>query len=196
MNVYHLHMYKDDSSRRVPGVYSTSGEFNSWYNRLVHSSQFVYDIREKRDLTFSEVFQRGARYYAMSELEHTIKEFSKFQNFLTREQIFEDVRKQSHPEKPSRMKCIYAAQSVEEALLWLPTVNADNLPYQLLELELGSGANFFLTNEEPLWHCQDVPKQDIFKQAERYWSGSKGNKNYEVLFEGQYKILREIAQCP
>lgn len=112
------------------------------------------------------------------------------QAILLRELIFEQVRLEKFPDKPSRFKGIWLIPHNEELLArWCAT--APHGQFRAFELEATGkfhhGASRFLKPE-----C--IGATELRENARRYWSEPVDvlTQPAEILCEGEIKVLREI----
>jgi len=99
-----------------------------------------------------------------------------------REVIVEMVRLQEHPEYPSRLSCLYAAKSYEDALKW-------NV-LQIVKLRVSG--NYFEGDANLLPKEDGVPFSQKIEQAREYWEGNVKNELTEVLINGKIEVLEII----
>ncbi len=127
--------------------------------------------------------ERGLLQCALSVLNH--------QAMLLRELIFEQVRTESFPGKPSRLKGIWLIPHSEQLLAeWCAT--APHGQFRAFEVEasgnLHCGYSRYLKPE-----C--VSAIQLQESARRYWSEVPRDpltEPVELLLEGEVKVLREI----
>lgn len=114
---------------------------------------------------------------------------------FAREILFEEVRRESYPDKPSRQKCLWLIPNtpkLKEAIdFWLTQIffNEEAKPVEILKLSCTG--NVFLANQCYL--------QNYFghftkykENAHKYWSGketSTASLFLEELFIGKIKVL-------
>lgn len=115
------------------------------------------------------------------------------QAMLLRELIFEQVRHESFPDKPSRMKGIWLIPHNEDLLArWCAT--APHGQFRAFELEATGrfhpGASKYLKPE-----C--IGAKQLRENAHRYWSEPVDvlTQPAEILCEGEIKVLREIRMA-
>jgi len=105
---------------------------------------------------------------------------------LTREWIFEEVRKEFFPNLPSRHRCIWVIPDNKDAIqYWWKTMGEKG---QILKLELTG--KIYRTNQQYLKRIT-APLDQIRMNAFRYWAGASGDNpaEDEYLFEGFAKVL-------
>ena len=109
---------------------------------------------------------------------------------IIREFVFEDVRRQSFNEKPSRFKGIWLIPHNEQVLAhWCAT--APQGQFRAFEVEATGRFHHGLSRHlKP--ECVGVA--DILKKAQRYWSEPADvlAEPAEILCEGEIKILRQL----
>ncbi|MBD7971048.1 DUF2441 domain-containing protein [Paenibacillus gallinarum] len=108
-----------------------------------------------------------------------------------REVIVEMVRLQEYPEYPSRLSCLYAAKSYEDALKWKDIFDSYNRNVlQLVKLRvIGSifeGDGNLLPKEDA------VPFSVKIEQARTYWQGNAKNELPELLINGKIEVVEII----
>lgn len=108
-----------------------------------------------------------------------------------REIIVEMVRLQEHPEYPSRLSCLYAAKSYEDALKWKEVFDTyDRNVLQMVKLRVvGScfeGDGNLLPKED------GVPFSQKIEQAKEYWRGNVKGELTELLINGTIEVVEII----
>ncbi|WLR42343.1 DUF2441 domain-containing protein [Bacillus carboniphilus] len=105
-----------------------------------------------------------------------------------REVIAEMVRLQEYPEYPSRLSCLYAAKSYEDALKWkqlFDSYHRDVL--QIVKLKV-LGTSF--EGDATLLPKEDgVPFSKKIEQAREYWNGNGSNQLSELLLNGKIEVV-------
>ncbi|MGE8057636.1 DUF2441 domain-containing protein [Bacillus mycoides] len=108
-----------------------------------------------------------------------------------RETIVEMIRLQEFPEYPSRLSCLYASKSYEDALKWkalFDSYNRDVL--QIVKLRvIGStfeGDGNLLPKED------GIPFSQKIEQARKYWKGNVRNELPELLINGEIEVVEII----
>ena len=108
-----------------------------------------------------------------------------------RETIMEMVRLQEYPDYPSRLSCLYAAKSYEDALKWKALFDSYNREVlQIVKLRvIGSsfeGDGNLLPKEDAIPFSQKV------EQAREYWKGNVNNELPELLINGEIEVVEII----
>lgn len=108
-----------------------------------------------------------------------------------REVIVEMVRLQEYPQYPSRLSCLYATRSYEDALEWKKIF--DSYYRNVLQLvKLRVIGSYFEGDGELL------PKEDgasfsvKIEQAREYWRGNVKNKLPELLINGRIEVVEIV----
>ncbi|MGF9941125.1 DUF2441 domain-containing protein [Bacillus anthracis] len=108
-----------------------------------------------------------------------------------RETIVEMVRLQEYPDYPSRLSCLYAAKSYEDALKWKALFDSYNREVlQIVKLRvIGSsfeGDGNLLPKEDT------IPFSQKMEQAREYWKGNVNNELPELLINGEIEVVEII----
>ncbi|MFP7470157.1 DUF2441 domain-containing protein [Niallia taxi] len=108
-----------------------------------------------------------------------------------REVIVEMVRLQEFPEYPSRLSCLYAAKSYEDALKWKVLFDSFNRNVlQIVKLKvIGScfeGDGSLLPKEDGATFAHKI------KEAREYWKGNIGNELPELLINGRIEVVEIV----
>ncbi len=105
-----------------------------------------------------------------------------------REVIVEMVRLQEYPEYPSRLSCLYAAKSYEDALKWKDIFDSYNRKVlQLVKLRVVG--SFFEGDGNLLPKEDGVPFSLKIEQARAYWKGNVKNELPELLINGKIEVV-------
>lgn len=120
----------------------------------------------------------------LADLYKNLKDISKECAFYIREQVFEDVRKQYYPDRPSRQTCLWVTEA--DQLSYWKTMN-ENIDRSILTLELDG--ELFLCDDYWL-KANTFSSVKYTERAHQYWSGKMSvNPHKEVLFHGKATIL-------
>jgi len=108
-----------------------------------------------------------------------------------RETIVEMVRLQEYPEYPSRLSCLYAAKSYEDALKWKALFDSYNREVlQIVKLRV-IGRSF--EGDGTLLPKEDgIPFSQKIEQAKEYWKGNVQNALPELLINGEIEVVEII----
>ncbi|PGO65204.1 hypothetical protein CN980_24500 [Bacillus cereus] len=108
-----------------------------------------------------------------------------------RETIMEMVRLQEFPEYPSRLSCLYAAKSYEDALKWKALFDSYNREVlQIVKLRV-IGSSF--EGDGNLLPKEDgIPFSQKIEQARKYWKGNIRNELPELLINGEIEVVEII----
>ncbi|OBW60176.1 DUF2441 domain-containing protein [Solibacillus sp. FSL W7-1472] len=108
-----------------------------------------------------------------------------------REVIVEMVRLKEFPQFPSRLSCLYAAKTYEDALRWKQIFDSFNRKVlQIVKLKVVG--NYFEGDGDLL------PKEDgksfsiKIEQATEYWKGNISNQLPELLINGKIEVTEII----
>ncbi|PFU20732.1 hypothetical protein COK69_28605 [Bacillus cereus] len=108
-----------------------------------------------------------------------------------RETIVEMVRLQEYPDYPSRLSCLYAAKSYEDALKWKALFDSYNREVlQIVKLRV-IGSSF--EGDGDLLPKEDaIPFSQKMEQAREYWKGNVNNELPELLINGEIEVVEII----
>ncbi|MGG2067052.1 DUF2441 domain-containing protein [Bacillus sp. S14(2024)] len=108
-----------------------------------------------------------------------------------REVIVEMVRLQECPEYPSRLSCLYAAKSYEDALKWKELFDSYNRKVlQIVKLRVIG--NSFEGDGKLLPKEDGIPFSQKIEQAKEYWKGNVKNELPELLINGKIEVVEII----
>lgn len=106
---------------------------------------------------------------------------------ITRELMFEEVRKEINSKLPSRLKCLYVCENQEEVENWLDIFKRTNKKtYQILKLKLTG--DIFIGDASFILR-QNISLNEKREQAKLYWSGARKNNINEYLFTGKAEVV-------
>src|SRR5690606_32526316 len=108
-----------------------------------------------------------------------------------RETITEMVRLQDYPHFPSRLSCLYAAKTYEDALKWKELFDSYNRKVlQIVELQVKG--SYFEGDANLLPKDDGVPFAQKIAQAKEYWKGNVKNEFPELLINGEIEVIEII----
>lgn len=108
-----------------------------------------------------------------------------------REVIVEMVRVQEFPEYPSRLSCLYAAKSYEDALKWKAIFDSFNRKVlQIVKLRVKG--DYFEGDGNLLPKEDGAPFSRKIAQAREYWKGNRTNELPELLINGEIEVVEII----
>ncbi|WP_088265788.1 DUF2441 domain-containing protein [Bacillus mycoides] len=162
-------------------------------NTLYH---FFFE-REQLNSNDEDSIQILKRHYINEELHINNENTKVVLNYIdqtiraVRETIVEMVRLQEFPEYPSRLSCLYAAKSYEDALKWkalFDSYNRDVL--QIVKLRV-IGSSF--EGDGNLLPKEDgIPFAQKMEQTREYWKGNVRNELPELLINGRIEVVEII----
>jgi hypothetical protein len=110
-----------------------------------------------------------------------------------REVLTEMVRLQQYPEYPSRLSCLYAAKTYEEALKWKELFDSYNRNVlQIVRLRVKG--SYFEGDAALLPKEDGVPFAQKIAQAKEYWKGNAKNELPELLVNGEIEVVEIIEE--
>lgn len=183
---YHINTGKKLNAHDVLNI---GDRYNNFYYEIYNSEYLL----EEKDANEILINKRKNKDYIINDIEEFKLVYETINNsaMITRELIFEEVRKEVNSELPSRLKCLYVCNSLEEIEEWLNIFKRTNKKdYQILELEL-TGKVF--TGDASYILRQNISLNKKREQAKEYWNGNKINNHNETLFEGT-AVVRSIIK--
>ncbi len=117
------------------------------------------------------------------KLKETMESWDTYEQFV--EQVFEQVRQNEFPDRPSRLESVFL------------TTHLKYFPLQEYCYEVDCTGNRFKTDQD-LHSSASVFRQcrpDIKKWARKYWSGSENPETPEVLVKGEVTITKIVDKA-
>lgn len=164
----------------VGDILNIGDRYNNFYHEIYNSESLL----DEKDANEILIDKRKNKNYIIKDIDEFKLIYETINNsaMITREIIFEEVRKEINNELPSRLKCLYVCESLNEIEEWLNIFKRTNKKdYQILELEL-TGKVF--TGDASYILRQNISLNKKREQAKKYWNGNKINNHNETLFEG------------
>lgn len=172
----------------IGDILNIGDRYNNFYYEIYNNEYLL----EEKDANEILINKRKNKDYTITDIEEFKLVYETINNdaMVTRELIFEEVRKEINSDLPSRLKCLYVCNSLEETEEWLNIFKRTNKKdYQILELEL-TGKVF--TGDASYILRQNVSLNKKREQARKYWNGNKINNHNETLFEGVATVKKII----
>lgn len=173
----------------VGNIIDMRNRYNKFHDEI-YDSEYLLDGMDANMLL---VNKRRNKEYANFDMDEFRLVFETVNNsaMVTRELIFEEVRKEVDTELPSRMKCLYVCENMEDINKWLEIfkrTNKKNKDYQIVKLELTGKC---VTLDASYVLRQNISLNKKREQAKSYWNGEVKDDEKEVLFEG-IAVVKEI----
>lgn len=164
---------------QIGDILEIGKRFNNFYYEIYNiehiednkdANQYLIDMKKEKNLllnndTLNLVFK-------------TINDSA----MITRELVFEEVRKELNPNLPSRLKCLYVCKTKNEIKDWINIFSRTNKKdFQIVKLKLTG--NIF-TGDASFILRQNISLNRKKKQAKMYWNGEKKDNINEYLFIG------------
>lgn len=109
----------------------------------------------------------------------------------TRELIWESVRAENYPDKPSRQKCLWLSQGEKNMNYWKPKVGEGSTTQQVYRVEI-EGTTHEASDEHLM--NDNLPYQKALEMSHRYWKGDISNHEArEILFKGSMRIVERVS---
>jgi len=187
--LFHLHRHdKNQSGQFTAGTkFQTFEGLNRfWQVFATQSNYIVFDDNIKRwpvEYSRTSASSKQIHPIGLEYLANSLKEAGMF----LRELIFEEVRKERFPDKPSRRSCIWLMEE-QSVSFWRHFLDDRTSAYDLIKVKcdgkIHKGNQSFLDNEI-------VSFNEFAGSAEHYWKGdlTEGTMNNEMLFFGEIEVL-------
>ncbi|MEX0379292.1 DUF2441 domain-containing protein [Bacillus sp. S4] len=186
---YSYHIVTKNKMKLGQTIHFDKNQTNTLYHFFFEREQLISNSEDsiqilKNHYTNEELHinNENAR-VVMNYIDQTIR--------AVRETIVEMVRLQEFPEYPSRLSCLYASKSYEDALKWKALFDSYNREVlQIVKLRvIGSsfeGDGNLLPKEDGIPFAQKI------EQAREYWKGNVRNELPELLINGKIEVVEII----
>ncbi|KFX02455.1 hypothetical protein KP22_18350 [Pectobacterium betavasculorum] len=184
---YHINILSPDVTQWSVGEIITFEGYNNYYNKIIELIDYAHGPN-KTNIHIDTVLNNSG--YSIDDKLTVTKQREKYKYFKRREIAFESIRKKFFSKRPSRISCIYLAQSEHDIKEWANFILNDAPDYRILIVEPINTSNIFITGDQPLWECsQSMSDIELSLKARQYWSEDSMNGNIEVLVSGGVKVL-------
>lgn len=152
-----------------------------------HHSGVYQRVQEKIEIV-NKIYANPSEYNA-DELEYRT-------SVALRELALEEVRQKKYPHYPSRMSCLYASETFEEAENWGKFFAQIGRPtYCIVKLEVKGSC--FIGNATKCFDGQ-TDKEENLRLAEIYWESKSDNSDerpiYEMLVDGHITVVEIVKE--
>ena len=114
----------------------------------------------------------------------------KYTSELLKEYIFDEIRSNEYPSKPSRRKCMFAFSTVHDPDGYAKRLGFDRTRYRLMTLRVLEGTKLHFGDMVHL-NTNLSDHKGIVEAARRYWAGADANlPTAEAVIEGPLEIVR------
>jgi hypothetical protein len=214
--LYHFHIINDYSDKWTIGEKLTFGKekTNNYHEQIINlqANNLLNTDTETLVSKVDDFSEMGKKILEiLPQLNDTTKEIEEYRNFLSgfddimkmcsrtllyyvtyiRELTFEEVRLKINQDLPSRKSCLWVCD--EDNIETWRTIWTPNKKYKLFKLSL---EGIFHEVDSRMINNNAWQIQDFEKHAKYYWTNKtflKGNRQPEILFEGNATILEEIS---
>ena len=170
---------------RVGETYNTRE--NDLYEEI-YNSEYLVDGKDSIEI-LNDKRKNNDTKLSIDELNAIYKTLSN-QAFITRELMFEKVRKEKDESLPSRLKCLFVCKDLEEIKLWIDILKRNKKEdYKIYKVRLDG--KMFCGNASLVLR-QNISLNKKIEQAKKYWSGNNDNLIPEYLFEGKFEVVERI----
>ena len=164
---------------QVGDILEIGKRFNNFYYEIYNiehlengkdANQYLINMKKEKNLVIN------------SDIANFIFKTINDSAMITRELMFEEVRKELNPNLPSRLKCLYVCKTKKEIKDWIDIFRRTNKKdFQILKLKL-TGSIF--VGDASFILRQYISLNRKKEQAKMYWNGEKKDKINEYLFVG------------
>lgn len=181
MNVKQATYYHINSGEplSVGDTFSVGEKWNQFHNDL-YNTEYMLNGKDANEWLLEA--RRSGRNCCDGEVFKLVAQTIYSDAAITRELVFEEVRREIDENLPSRMKCLYVCKTLDEIRQWLDVFKRTNKqPGQILQLSLTGkvfhgDASFILR--------QNISLNKKRQQAISYWTGECKDGIDEYLFTG------------
>jgi hypothetical protein len=185
---YHINSYK---KYKVGDVIEIGNDYNLMAKNLFATKYFNNKNEDANMIMINMFMNKQLEFANVTDL-NIVRKTVNHEAFISRELIFEYVRKEKYPYLPSRLKCLYLSKDKYNLEEWESIFQRmDRKPLQLLQLELDG--TIFEGNVSYILK-QNNSLNDKLEQANKYWSGDKEKMIPEILFVGKAKVIGIIKE--
>lgn len=198
MSIFHIHKFKNANEKWDVGHEISTKNTNPHHDGLESNCISFINSDGGELIRFDDFDKYLAPRYPQDIIDKVNKIRDNAINQLEIELIFEGVRKKLFPELPSRLKCLYATDSLENIDDWVKDV-VDNrkihhsqwMKYEIVELSPLENTKIFKTKDDAIYRCENLNPSEIIRRAQSYWRAECGGKE-ELLLEGTLKVVKVI----
>ncbi|PEJ57167.1 hypothetical protein CN692_13520 [Bacillus sp. AFS002410] len=187
MTVYHIVTKKEMKVGQII-------EFNNNQKNTLYSFFFEMEQLNSKGEDFINIFYN---HYTEKGLNLDVENTEVARKYISqttraiREVILEMVRLQEYPGYPSRLSCLYAAKSYEDALKWKEIFDSFNRKVlQIVKLRVNGSS--FLGDGNLLPKEDGVSFAQKINQAKEYWKGNVITELPELLINGKIEVIEII----
>lgn len=164
---------------QVGDILEIGKRFNNFYYEIYNiehlengkdANRYLIDMKKEKNLVLN------------NDIANLIFKTVNDSAMITRELMFEEVRKELNPNLPSRLKCLYVCKTKKEIKDWINIFRRTNKKdFQIVKLKL-TGSIF--VGDASFILRQNISLNRKKEQAKMYWNGEKKDKINEYLFVG------------
>ena len=177
---YHIHSQSQfGQNLQVGDTLEIGQKFNNFYYEIYNiehlengkdANQHLVDMKKEENLELN------------NDTANLIFKTINDNAMITRELMFEEVRKELNINLPSRLKCLYVCKTKREIKNWINIFSRTNKKdFQILKLKLTG--DIFIGDASFILR-QNISLNRKKEQAKMYWSGEKKDNINEYLFIG------------
>ncbi len=177
----------DIKSINLESTYSTNWtESNYWRHKQVATNEVAH-ITDSLIATLHQVLTVMGRTVDLSTFSNELQK-SKYYAELLKEYIFEDVRRNEFPDKPSRKSCMFLMPVEIDPFEFGRLLNYDMTAKHIIQVDVLNNSKVHHADIK-LLDCNTLTHSDKVDAARKYWGGTnKLDFDTEVLFVGDFKM--------
>ncbi|MND97096.1 hypothetical protein D3C80_894060 [compost metagenome] len=198
MSIFHIHKFKKAKEKWAIGHEVTTGKTNPYHDGLKDNCLSFTDADSGQIITFDDFFRYIAQQQSKDVIGLVTAIRAKAIENYKRELLFEKVRSETFTQLPSRLKCLYASDSLESISGWLKYVHDNSrchpsaqVSYEIVELSPLTNTKIFRTQDAAVWECEKLSGIELIDRAASYWNASCGGRE-ELLLEGRFRVIDVI----
>lgn len=159
------------------------GELNC-FCKNINSQNFVVEEKDINMLTLNKDLKDFN-----NQEEKTLKSYIYESCLMIRELVLENVRMKEFPNLPSRLECLYCAETLEEAKKWVPILLRMNKAFKPLQIVKLKAKGILFKGDGSLMLRNTNSIDSKIEMARKYWGQKTISKDKELLFIGNVEVI-------
>lgn len=170
-------------------IYFDEDQYNTLYRFFFEKE--LLNAKGEDSLRILQVHSTGDGLHLHKEDAEVVSRYIGQTTRAIREVITEMVRLQDYPHLPSRLSCLYAAKTYDDALKWKGLFDSYNRKVlQIVRLRVKG--SYFEGDANLLPKEDGVPFAQKIAQSKEYWKGNVKNDLPELLINGEIEVVEII----
>ena len=172
----------------IGSILKIGNSFNPFYD-VVYNREHTKNGKDANEILLE--MQRSKNLLLNEDTASLILQTVNDDAMITRELMFEEVRKEFNSDLPSRLKCLYVCKTKKKIKDWINIFNRTNKKdFQIVKLKL-TGTIF--VGDVSFVLRQNISLNKKKEQARKYWQGEKQKNINEYLFVG-VAVVEDIIE--